>query len=89
MCLAVPGRLLERRDVAGVAAGVVDIGGTLVEVALTLVPEAEPGDHVLVHAGVAIRRLDEQAAAETLALLAELDQREGDANDEPDGADHR
>jgi hydrogenase expression/formation protein HypC len=39
---------------------------------LGLVPEAKPGDYVLVHAGFAISVLDEAEAAETLQLLAEL-----------------
>jgi hydrogenase expression/formation protein HypC len=42
------------------------------ELRLDLV-EAQVGDWVLVHAGYAIQVLDEAAAAETLALLRELD----------------
>ena len=39
---------------------------------VTFVPEVQLGDYVIVHAGVALQRLDEAAAAETLALFAEM-----------------
>lgn len=42
------------------------------EVVVTFVPEVQLGDYVIVHAGVALQRLDEAAAAETLALFAEM-----------------
>ena len=38
---------------------------------LDLLPEARPGDYVLVHAGFAIQRLDPGEAAEVLALFEE------------------
>jgi hydrogenase expression/formation protein HypC len=43
------------------------------QASIALVPQAAVGDYVLVHAGYAISVLDEQEAAETLALFAELD----------------
>ena len=55
----------------GVAA-LVDFDGTTREVVVTFVPEVQLGDYVIVHAGVALQRLDEAAAAETLALFAEM-----------------
>lgn len=67
MCLAVPGRIVERRgDLAKV-----DFQGTRLEVCLTLTPEAESGDWVLVHAGFAISELDENDARQTWAYLRE------------------
>jgi hydrogenase expression/formation protein HypC len=67
MCLAVPGRIrairgdspLERR-------GDVDFGGARRDVSLAFVHDAEVGDFVIVHAGVALQRLDETAARELL-----------------------
>ena len=49
---------------------------------LALVPEAGPGDYVLVHAGFALSVIDEDEAAETLALFAELN---AWADEHPDG----
>jgi len=75
MCLGVPGRIDALDDTAGAACarrGRVDFGGVQRTVSLALVPEAVPGDYVIVHAGIAIARLDEARALETLALLREL-----------------
>jgi len=68
MCLAVPMRL---ESVVGHSGRAV-VDGVGRELRLDLV-EAQVGDWVLVHAGYAIQVLDEAAAAETLALLRELD----------------
>ncbi|MDO8392081.1 MAG: HypC/HybG/HupF family hydrogenase formation chaperone [Actinomycetota bacterium] len=72
MCLAIPGRIVSIGEQYGQPVAMVDFGGTSQEVVLSLVPEAVVGDYVIAHAGVAIQVLDEAAAAETLALLAEL-----------------
>lgn len=50
----------------------VDYGNLTSNVSLQLVPEARPGQWVLVHAGFAVQLLDEEEAQETLALLREL-----------------
>jgi len=65
MCLAVPMKLVERRDALGVA----EIDGVRREVSLMLQPEAKVGEYLLVHAGYAIGVIDEAEASETLALL--------------------
>lgn len=69
MCLAVPMRLL---TIAG-NQGKAELDGVGRSVMLDLVPEARVGDYVIVHAGYAIQLLDEQAAAETLALFAQIE----------------
>ncbi len=68
MCLAVPMKLIERRDAVGVA----EIDGVRREVSLMLQPEAGVGDYVLVHAGYAIGVVDEAEAHETLELLRQV-----------------
>lgn len=50
----------------------VEFGGALREVSLAFVPEAQLGDYVVVHVGVAISRLDEREAEATLQLLGQL-----------------
>ncbi len=72
MCLGVPGRVV---DVSGVELdrrGRVDFVGTVREVSLACVPEAAPGDWVLVHVGFAIATLDEAEALETLGYLSRI-----------------
>ncbi len=69
MCLAVPGQVVQ---VDG-KSGKVDFLGVQRQVQLDLVPEAVAGDWVLVHAGFAIHRIDEEEARETLAMLRKLD----------------
>jgi len=52
--LVFTGRLVELREEPEGRVGRVSVRGARVEVALDLVPEARPGDAVLVHAGVAL-----------------------------------
>lgn len=68
MCLAVPVRVIERRG----ELALVEIEGVGREVSLLFVPEAREGDYVLLHAGFAIQRLDEEAAAATLRAIDRL-----------------
>jgi hydrogenase expression/formation protein HypC len=72
MCLGVPGRLVERLpDRDGLACGLVEFAGLRRAVCLECVPDAGIGDHVIVHAGLAISRLD---AAEAQRLWEHLRQ---------------
>ena len=70
MCLAIPARIL---SVDEFRMAHVDIMGVTRRVSLDLVPAAETGDHVLVHAGFAIQVIDEADAKETLDLLLQMD----------------
>ena len=72
MCLAVPGRVVSRREQGGTLMATVDFRGALHEVCLECVPEAGPGDWVLVHLGLALDLLDEQAALERLAVAEQI-----------------
>lgn len=74
MCLAVPGKVvaIDRADAAHPQAKV-DYGGVARRVSLALLPEAEVGDWVIVHAGVALSVLDEAEAAASLAELEALE----------------
>ena len=72
MCLGVPGRVIERQDGGDtLASAVVEFGGVRRKVCVACVPEALPGDYVIVHAGIAITRID---ADEAERLLEELRQ---------------
>lgn len=67
MCLAIPARI---ESIDGDKA-VADIRGLKRKIGLALLPEARVGDYVLLHAGFAIQRIDEQEALETYRLLEE------------------
>jgi len=68
MCLAIPMRIIEIEGFTGVA----DMDGVTRKVRLDLLPEVLLGDYVLVHAGLAIARVNAVEAEETLSLLRKL-----------------
>jgi hydrogenase expression/formation protein HypC len=72
MCLAVPGKVVEIAGEGLVRMGRVDFCGVQRQACLAYVPEVAVGDYVLVHVGFAISRIDEQAALETLQVLAAI-----------------
>ena len=69
MCLAVPGKVLTKETLGGVEVGNVEFGGIVRQVALGFLPEAEVGDYVLVHVGLAISKVDAEEAKRTYELL--------------------
>ncbi len=70
MCLAVPGKILTILDDDALCReGNVAFSGVVKAVNLMLVPDAKPDDYVLVHAGVAISKLDELQAEQSLQAL--------------------
>jgi hydrogenase expression/formation protein HypC len=68
MCLAVPGKIVECRE----AEAWVDLQGNRLQVSTVLVPEAGLGDWVLVHAGFALSKVEEQDALQTWDYLREI-----------------
>lgn len=78
MCLAIPMQLISRHLLEGTT----ELGGVRRTVSLMLCPEAAVGDHVLVHAGYAIGRVDRAEAEATLALIDEALLREQVAREE-------
>jgi hydrogenase expression/formation protein HypC len=74
MCLAIPGKLIEISAELDETfrLGKVSFEGIIKEVNLALVPEAQPGQYVLVHVGAAISVVDEEEARKTFELLKQL-----------------
>ena len=73
MCLGIPGRIVERRDDAGLPMGVVDFGGVRREVCLAYVDhDVRVGDYVVVHVVFAIAVVDQAEAHRTFEALREL-----------------
>ncbi len=69
MCLAIPAKVIEKLE-NNMAR--VDIMGVHRTVSLDMVPEAQPDDYVLVHAGFALQVVSEDDAKETLDLLMQI-----------------
>ena len=76
MCLSIPGKLIEITSQLDETfrIGKVSFDGIIKEVSLTLVPEANVGDYVMVHVGAAISTVDEEEAKKTFELLKQLDE---------------
>jgi hydrogenase expression/formation protein HypC len=72
MCLAVPGKIVEAADVGSSRIAKVQFGGVSRQVYLDFVPEAQPGDYVLVHVGFAISRVEPEEALRTYELLKQM-----------------
>ncbi len=75
MCLAVPSKIIEINDTVAK----VDVDGVIRETSIMLIDDAKIGDYVIVHAGFAISKIDEEAALQTLEdmrniLAAEVQQ---------------
>lgn len=86
MCLGVPGRIVDVDTSEVVRLGRVSFDGVVRRVCLEYVPEAVPGDYVLVHVGFALQRIDEEEAKRVFELLEELpllDERLDPATEEP------
>ncbi|QWA12909.1 HypC/HybG/HupF family hydrogenase formation chaperone [Sodalis ligni] len=77
MCLGVPGKILAIKDAANLLA-TVEVAGVKRDINIAFivdrshVPADCIGDWVLVHVGFAMARIDEEQAAEMLAMLSEL-----------------
>jgi hydrogenase expression/formation protein HypC len=74
MCLAIPGKVVEKYANNGMQMARVQFGGITREACLEYVPETRVGEYVLVHVGFAISRVDEEEAHRTYQALMELGQ---------------
>jgi len=74
MCLAIPGKIksIELQYNGTVKMAKVSFGGITKEASLEMLPDADIGDYVLVHVGVAISKVNEEEAKRTFEYLAEI-----------------
>jgi len=72
MCLAVPMKVISLQNDTGIA----EMSGVKKEISFMMLPEAEIGDYVIVHAGFAIQILNEEEAQKTLELFREMEELE-------------
>lgn len=77
MCVAYPGKVLSIEN----NHARVDFTGSVVPVNISMV-SVQPGDYVLVHAGMAIQKVETEEAKEWIALFQDLEEATADAADE-------
>lgn len=85
MCLAIPGKLtsITAQLDETFRVGKVSFGGILKDVNLAMVPQANIGDYVLVHVGVAISVIDEAEAHKTFEYIKQIGELEDLGPDQP------
>lgn len=88
MCLAIPGKIMSISQSEDIlfSTGKVSFDGLVREVNLAAVPEAQVGQYVLVHVGMALSVIDEEEAMKTLEYFKELGELEAELGEasEPD-----
>ncbi len=68
MCVGLSAKIVTIRD----GAAIVDASGARREVSVQLLEDLEPGDYVMVHAGIAIAKIDGGDAQESDEVLEGL-----------------
>ena len=68
MCVGLSAKVVEINE----GSAVVDASGAKREVSVQLLENLEPGDYVMVHAGVAIAKITDEDDSETDAVMEEL-----------------
>jgi len=68
MCLAIPSKIIKIEN----SVGIIDVDGVTREASLLLLDDVKVGDYVIVHAGFAINKIDEEAALETLSDMRKI-----------------
>jgi len=75
MCLAIPGKV---ETITGddpiTRMGRVNFGGVIKDASLAFVPEAQIGDYVIVHAGFALSKVDEDEAHKVFEYLRQMEE---------------
>ena len=74
MCLGIPVKITKIKGSKAEA----EIGGVKREINLSIIEGVKTGDYVILHAGFAIEKLDEEEAEETLRLLREISESMGE-----------
>jgi hydrogenase expression/formation protein HypC len=74
MCLGIPGKVVATYREHEVLMAKVDFSGVSKRVCLEHVPQAQPGDYVLVHVGFALSRIDEAEAQRVFEFLEQMNQ---------------
>ncbi|HXV65213.1 MAG TPA: HypC/HybG/HupF family hydrogenase formation chaperone [Vicinamibacteria bacterium] len=73
MCLGIPGKVVETFQEHDILMGKVSFDGVVKKVCLEHVPDAAPGEYVLVHVGFALSKIEEAQARQVFELLDALE----------------
>ncbi|WP_123053930.1 HypC/HybG/HupF family hydrogenase formation chaperone [Clostridium sp. JN-1] len=68
MCVGLPAKVVKIKE----GTAVIDASGAKREVSSELIDELEPGDYVMVHAGIAIAKITNDDKSETDKIMEEL-----------------
>ncbi len=68
MCIAIPGKLVEKKEDDR---GIVDMGGVKTEISLVFIPTVKEGDWIIIHTGFGLEIMSEQDALNMITLLHE------------------
>jgi len=71
MCLAVPGKIISIQE-GELRMGRIAFGPVEKDASLAFVPQAAVGDYVLIHAGMALEVIDEEAAQKVFEALRQM-----------------
>jgi hydrogenase expression/formation protein HypC len=73
MCLAVPGQITSIDETnPDLRMAKVDFAGVQKDICIQWLPEVRMGDYIIAHVGLALNKVDEEEALETLKLLREM-----------------
>ena len=70
MCLAIPVKIERIEDDS---TAIADISGLRKAINISLVADVKAGDYVILHVGFALKKLDEEEAQKTLAMISDID----------------
>ena len=68
MCVGLPAKVVSIKN----GSAIVDASGARREVSAELLDELDPGDYVMVHAGIAIARITSDDQEETAMIMKDL-----------------
>ena len=68
MCVGLPAKVVSIKN----GTAIVDASGARREVAAELLDELDPGDYVMVHAGIAIAKITSDDKEETVSVMDQL-----------------
>jgi len=73
MCLAIPGKIKEIQKIGPKKIGKVNFDGLIKEIYLDYIPESKIGDYIIAHDDMAIKKLNEEEAKDTIEIVKEAE----------------
>jgi hydrogenase expression/formation protein HypC len=72
MCLAIPGKIISVSTDDGLRMAKVSFNGVIKNISVEWVPDAQPGNYVIVHAGSALTILNTREAEDTIEIFRQI-----------------